>query len=38
MIIPSEYDDIRPFTPEELPGVFDELSADPEFRAVINKG
>ena len=37
MIIPSEYDDIRPFTPEELPGVFDELSADPEFRAVINK-
>ena len=35
MIIPAEYDEIRPYTPEELPQVFEELIADPEFQAAI---
>ena len=30
-----DYDDIRPFLPEELPAVFDRLLDDPEFKAVI---
>lgn len=30
-----DYDDIRPFLPEELPAVFDRLIADPEFRNAI---
>ena len=34
MDIPSEFDPIRPFEPEELPEVFDRLAADPQFRAV----
>lgn len=34
MTIPQEYDSIRPYMPEELPGVFDELLADEEFLAV----
>ena len=36
MNIPAEFDEIRPYTPEELPQVFDELVADPAFQAVIN--
>lgn len=35
MNIPTEFDDIRPFTPEELPAVLDELIQDPTFRHVI---
>ena len=31
MKIPAEFDEIRPYTPEELPAVFDELLADPQF-------
>lgn len=30
-----DYDDIRPFLPEELPAVFDRLIDDPEFKAAI---
>ncbi len=37
MNIPAEFDEIRPYTPEELPQVFDELLADPSFRAVVPK-
>lgn len=33
MNIPAEFDEIRPFTPEELPAVFDELLADQDFLA-----
>ena len=29
MNIPAEFDEIRPYTPEELPQVFEELLADP---------
>ena len=29
-----DFDDIRPFLPEELPHVFDQLLADPQFRQV----
>ncbi|WP_455672116.1 1-acyl-sn-glycerol-3-phosphate acyltransferase [Phocaeicola sp.] len=35
MNIPVEFNEIRPYTPEELPQVFDELIADPAFRAVV---
>lgn len=35
MIIPAEFDEIRPYTPEELPGVYEELLADEEFRHVV---
>ncbi|MBP3510425.1 MAG: 1-acyl-sn-glycerol-3-phosphate acyltransferase [Prevotella sp.] len=35
MKIPSQFDGIRPFEPEELPAVFDRLLADPQFQAVI---
>ena len=31
MINPAEFDDIRPYNPEELPVIFEELIADPEF-------
>lgn len=33
MRTPEEFDEIRPYDPEELPAVFEELIADPEFRA-----
>lgn len=33
MRTPEEFDEIRPYDPEELPGVFEELINDPEFRA-----
>lgn len=36
MTIPAEFDDIRPYLPEELPQVFEELIADPEFQAAMN--
>ncbi|MCH3995130.1 MAG: 1-acyl-sn-glycerol-3-phosphate acyltransferase [Prevotella sp.] len=35
MNIPSEFDDIRPFEPEELPAVYDRLIANKQFQAVI---
>ncbi len=31
MNVPSEFDEIRPYAPEELPAVFDELLSDPQF-------
>lgn len=34
MRTPEEFDEIRPYDPEELPVIFEELIADPEFRAV----
>lgn len=34
MKIPAEFDEIRPYVPEELPGVFDELLADSQFREI----
>ena len=36
MIIPAEYDEIRPYMPEELAQVFEELIADPEFQAAMS--
>ena len=37
MNIPTEFDDIRPYSPEELPAVYEELIADEAFRHVIGK-
>ena len=34
-MIPAEFDEIRPYTPEELPQIYEELIADPEFQAVM---
>ena len=36
MNIPAEFDEIRPYQPEELPQVFEELIADPAFQMVVN--
>lgn len=35
IMFPAEYDEIRPYSPEELPQIIEELIADPEFKAVI---
>lgn len=35
MNIPAVFNEIRPYTPEELPQVFEELIADPAFQAVV---
>ena len=35
MIIPDEFDDIRPYSPEELPAVFEELLADEQFCGIV---
>ena len=35
MNIPAEFDEIRPYAPEELPQVYEELIADPMFREVV---
>ena len=35
MYIPAEFDDIRPYTPEELPQIFEEFLSDKDFQAVI---
>ena len=32
----NQFDDIRPFNPDELPEVYDRLLANPQFQAVIN--
>ena len=37
MITPTEFDDIRPYNPEELPVIFEELIADPEFKEVMTR-
>lgn len=37
MNIPAEFDSIRPYSPEELPQVYAELTTDPQFQAVISK-
>ena len=34
-MIPEKFADIRPFTPEELPEVFDRLIANEQFKAVL---
>ncbi len=31
----AEFDKIRPYHPEELPKIYEELIADPSFRAVV---
>ena len=36
-MIPAEFDEIRPYNPEELPQIFEELIADPEFQAVMGQ-
>ena len=36
MNIPAEFDEIRPYTPEELPQVYEELLADPMFQSVVH--
>ncbi|MEG1581245.1 MAG: acyltransferase [Bacteroidaceae bacterium] len=35
MLIPAEFDEIRPYTPEELPEVYEELIADPLFKEAV---
>lgn len=35
MTIPSEFDSIRPFEPEELPAVYDRLLENAQFRQVL---
>lgn len=35
MRTPEEFDEIRPYDPEELPEIFEELIADEEFRQVV---
>lgn len=35
MTIPSQFDKIRPFEPEELPGVYNRLLDNPQFKAVL---
>ena len=37
MINPTEFDDIRPYAPEELPVIFEELIADAEFKEVMTR-
>lgn len=32
---PTEFDEIRPYAPEELPRIYEELIADPAFRRVV---
>ena len=37
MITPAEFDDIRPYFPEELPAIFEELIADEEFKEMMTR-
>ena len=32
MRTPEEFDEIRPYDPEELPAIFEELIADPDMK------
>ncbi|MBR5848689.1 MAG: 1-acyl-sn-glycerol-3-phosphate acyltransferase [Bacteroidaceae bacterium] len=34
---PAEFDDIRPYSPEELPAIFEELIADEEFKEMMTR-
>ncbi|MCI6617735.1 MAG: acyltransferase [Prevotella sp.] len=36
MHTPSEFDDIRPFEPDELPAVYERLLVNPQFQAVVH--
>ncbi len=36
MQIPSEFEEIRPFMPEELPAAYAQLIADPQFRVAMS--
>ena len=36
MKVPSEFDPIRPFEPEELPAVYDRMLKDPQFQQVLS--
>ena len=33
----KEFDDIRAYGPEDLPGAYERLTADPQFKAVVEK-
>ncbi len=35
MVIPAEFDSIRPFEPQEIPAVVDRLKANEQFKAVM---
>ena len=37
MITPAEFDDIRPYSTEELPAIFEELIADEEFKEMMTR-
>lgn len=37
MKIPAEFDEIRPYSPEELPQIFEELLSDKDFQEIIKK-
>lgn len=37
MRTPEEFDEIRPYDPEEFPQIFSELVADPEFKEVVQQ-
>lgn len=37
MRTPEEFDEIRPYDPEELPAIFEELIADKEFEQVVRQ-
>lgn len=37
MNIPNEFDEIRPYEPEELPEVYDRLLADTQFQQVLSQ-
>lgn len=37
MNIPAEFDEIRPYSPEELPQIFEELIADPTFKGIMTR-
>lgn len=37
MRTPEEFDEIRPYDPEELPAVFEELIQDAEFKSVVEQ-
>ena len=36
MIIPEEFNDIRPYEPEELPAVYDRLVQNPQFLQMVS--
>lgn len=35
MVIPEEFNDIRPYEPEELPEVYDRLLKNPQFQSMV---